>query len=88
MYKAMEPCSLTLRGHEASAATTKENHQCLLSIWYKNKKKNTMAFSLYATYTNWATATCWRNLVSTSVDRGVLRGQCSEVVAAALQEGR
>jgi hypothetical protein len=35
-----------------------------------------MAFSLQANYTDWATATCRRNLVPTIVDRGVSRGQC------------
>jgi hypothetical protein len=34
-----------------------------------------MALSLQTNYTNWATATCRRNLVPTFVDRGVLRGQ-------------
>jgi hypothetical protein len=34
-----------------------------------------MAFSLQANYTDWATATCWRNLVPTFADRGVLCGQ-------------
>jgi hypothetical protein len=34
-----------------------------------------MALSLQANYTNWATATCRRNLVPTFVDRGVSRGQ-------------
>jgi hypothetical protein len=29
-----------------------------------------------ANYNNWATATSWRNLVSTFADRGVSRGQC------------
>jgi hypothetical protein len=34
-----------------------------------------MAFSPQANYTDWATATCRRNLVPTCVDRGVSRGQ-------------
>jgi hypothetical protein len=34
-----------------------------------------VAFSPQANYTDWATATCRRNLVPTFVDRGVLRGQ-------------
>jgi hypothetical protein len=34
-----------------------------------------MAFTPQANYTDWATATCWRNLVPTFVDRGVSRGQ-------------
>jgi hypothetical protein len=36
---------------------------------------NTIALSPLANYTNWATATCWRNLVPTFADRGVSRGQ-------------
>jgi hypothetical protein len=35
-----------------------------------------VALSPQANYTDWATATCWRNLVPTFVDRGVWRGQC------------
>jgi hypothetical protein len=34
-----------------------------------------VAFSLQANYTDWATATCRRNLVPTFVDRGVSCGQ-------------
>jgi hypothetical protein len=34
-----------------------------------------VAFSPQANYTDWATATCRRNLVPTFVDRGVSRGQ-------------
>jgi hypothetical protein len=36
---------------------------------------NSMALSPQANYTDWATATCRRNLVSTFVYRGVSRGQ-------------
>jgi hypothetical protein len=36
-----------------------------------------MALSPQANYTDWATATFWRNLVPTFVDRGVSRGQRS-----------
>jgi hypothetical protein len=36
---------------------------------------NSVALSPRANYTDWATATCRRNLVSTFVDRGVSRGQ-------------
>jgi hypothetical protein len=39
------------------------------------KQTNSVAFSPQANYTDWATATCWRNLVPTFVDRGVSRGQ-------------
>jgi hypothetical protein len=34
-----------------------------------------MAFSPQANYNDWATATCWQNLVPTFADRGVSRGQ-------------
>jgi hypothetical protein len=37
-------------------------------------KKNSVAFSPQANYTDWASAT-WRNFVPTFVDRGVSRGQ-------------
>jgi hypothetical protein len=43
--------------------------------WINKQKKNSLAISPRANYTNWATATCQRNLVSTFVDRGVSRGQ-------------
>jgi hypothetical protein len=39
------------------------------------QKTNSVAFSPQANYTDWATATCPRNLVPTFVDRGVSRGQ-------------
>jgi hypothetical protein len=38
-------------------------------------KTNSLAFGLKANYTDWATATGWRNLVPTLVDRGVSCGQ-------------
>jgi hypothetical protein len=41
----------------------------------KNKQTNSLALSPRASYTDWSTATCRRNLVSTFVDRGVSRGQ-------------
>jgi hypothetical protein len=41
----------------------------------KKPKTNSMALSPRANYTDWSTATCWRNLVPTFVDRGVSRGQ-------------
>jgi hypothetical protein len=37
---------------------------------------NSVALSPQANYTDWATATCWRNLVPTFVVRGVSHGQC------------
>jgi hypothetical protein len=36
---------------------------------------SSVALSPRANYTDWATATCWRNLVPTFADRGVSRGQ-------------
>jgi hypothetical protein len=36
---------------------------------------NSVAFSPQVIYTDWATATCWRNLVPTFADRVVSRGQ-------------
>jgi hypothetical protein len=38
-------------------------------------KTNIVALSPQAKYTDWATATCRRNLVPNFVDRGVSRGQ-------------
>jgi hypothetical protein len=43
-------------------------------IRYKSVEINSVAFSPQANYTDWATATCWPNLVPTFVDRGVSRG--------------
>jgi hypothetical protein len=43
--------------------------------YQKNKQTNSLALSPQANYTEWATATFQRNLVSTFVDRGVSRGQ-------------
>jgi hypothetical protein len=41
----------------------------------KQNKQNSVAFSPRANYTDWATATCRRNLVPTFMDRGVSRSQ-------------
>jgi hypothetical protein len=50
---------------------------CIHLIEFPHKKKtNSMAFSPQANSTDWATITCWRNLVPTFADRGVSRGQC------------
>jgi hypothetical protein len=46
-----------------------------LSFKLKNKQTNSVALSPRANYTDWATATCRRNWVSTFVYRGVSRGQ-------------
>jgi hypothetical protein len=42
---------------------------------HKTEKIDSVALSPQAKYTDWATATCRRNLVPTFVDRGVSRGQ-------------
>jgi hypothetical protein len=42
-----------------------------------NKQTNCAAHSPRVSSTDWATATCQRNLVPTFVDRRVSRGQCS-----------
>jgi hypothetical protein len=39
------------------------------------QKKNSVSLSLQANYTDWATATCRRNFLSTFVGRAVSRGQ-------------
>jgi hypothetical protein len=44
-------------------------------IYFKYLIKNSVALSPRASYTDWATATCPRNLVPAFVDRGVSRGQ-------------
>jgi hypothetical protein len=51
-------------------------HQDIPSLFhYVNYNNNSMALSPQANYTDWATATCRRNLVPTFADRGVSRGQ-------------
>jgi hypothetical protein len=47
---------------------------CTAALPY-NKQTNSVALSPRANYTDWATATCRRNLMSTFVDGGVSRGQ-------------
>jgi hypothetical protein len=49
----------------------------LISGWTAQEihKKNSVALSPHANYTDWAAATCRRNVMPTSVDRGVSRGQ-------------
>jgi hypothetical protein len=42
---------------------------------YIQTKTNSVALSPRTNYTDWATATCWRNLVPSFVDGGVSRGQ-------------
>jgi hypothetical protein len=43
--------------------------------WTKQKQTNSVAFSPQVNYTDWATATCWRNLVPNFADGGALCGQ-------------
>jgi hypothetical protein len=43
--------------------------------WIGLTQTNSMTFSPQANYTDWATATCWRNLVPTFEDRVVSWGQ-------------
>jgi hypothetical protein len=50
-------------------------YQAVLHLPKQNQ--NSVALSPQANYTDWATATCWQNLVPTFVDKGVSRSQCS-----------
>jgi hypothetical protein len=58
-------------------ATAEEVNSKLRSLnaCFTKTKTNSMALSPQANYTDWATATCRRNLVPTFVDRGVSCGQ-------------
>jgi hypothetical protein len=47
----------------------------LILYYYYYTVLNSVALSPRANYTDWSTANCRRNLVSTFVDRGVSRGQ-------------
>jgi hypothetical protein len=56
----------------------------------ETKQTNSVALSPRANYTDWSTATCQRNLMSTFVDRGVSLGQrggSPTVVNAEVEEG-
>jgi hypothetical protein len=48
--------------------------QMLQSSIFTTTKTNSVAFSPQANYTDWATTTCWRNLVPTFKNGGVLHG--------------
>jgi hypothetical protein len=50
-------------------------HSSQVNAGTKTNKTNSVALSPQANYTDWSTATCWRNLEPTFVDRGVSRGQ-------------
>jgi hypothetical protein len=70
-------CRVSCTSHSAGATVLSPAGLNILPviITYKKKQTNSVALSPQANYTNWATATCWRNLVPTFVDRGVSRGQ-------------
>jgi hypothetical protein len=50
-------------------------HVSLSKLRSHTEQTKSMVLSPQAKYTDWATATCRRNLVPTFVDRGVSRGQ-------------
>jgi hypothetical protein len=50
-------------------------HMVCCAVRIVSKKTNSVAFSPQANYTDWATTTCRRNLVSSFVDRRGSRGQ-------------
>jgi hypothetical protein len=54
-------------------ANTPENS--FLSPYTNKQTNNSATFSPQANYTDWATATCRRNLMPTFMDRGISRGQ-------------
>jgi hypothetical protein len=54
------------------------NVKYIMAHTFKTYKTNSMAFCPQANYTDWATATCQRNLVPTFVDRGVSHGQAAD----------
>jgi hypothetical protein len=51
------------------------NFACIAKIITNKQKKNSVAFSPKPNYTDWATATYWRNLLTTFADRRLWRGQ-------------
>jgi hypothetical protein len=57
--------------------TASKECKCIAQATYNRPIPNFVALSLQANYTDWAAATCRRNLVPTFVDRGVSRSQCS-----------
>jgi hypothetical protein len=64
----------TQLGSESTVGLYPQPGEQMFLLSPKNKT-NSMALSSQANYTDWATATCWRNLVPTFVDKGVSRGQ-------------
>jgi hypothetical protein len=76
------PCYITQTSHRYWShcivrSRTKGHGVCLfVFFWYMNQTKaNSSAHSPQANYTDWATATCRRNLEPTFADRGVSLGQ-------------
>jgi hypothetical protein len=68
--------NVSVRESEDSPCLKQRGHWSLFSLTYTtNKQTNSVALSLPANYTDWATATFRRNLVPAFVDRGVSRGQ-------------
>jgi hypothetical protein len=64
------------RGRQNVSGGTSTYHHSASALTRTNKT-NSVALSPRANYTDWETATCQRNLVPTSVDRRVSRGQRS-----------
>jgi hypothetical protein len=66
-------------GYQVCKISDRYKHQVVLVIPFNykqtNKQTNSVALSLRANYTDWASTTCQRNLVRTFVDRGVSRDQ-------------
>jgi hypothetical protein len=72
------PCSKTHHIMNYTGNSCLKMAKCLKHVAHKQTKTqqtNSVALSLQANYTDWATATCWRNLVKTFADRGVSRSQ-------------
>jgi hypothetical protein len=63
------------RGRKKFSSNKKRNKNIIWKKDTKKQKTNSVVFSPQANYTDWATATCGRNLVTTFVYRGVSRGQ-------------
>jgi hypothetical protein len=72
-------CACTHAHNYSGTVGLQQMHVLRQSGWnavtYKKKKKNSVALSPQANYTDWATSTFRRNLVPTFADRGVSRGQ-------------
>jgi hypothetical protein len=60
---------------DGPTGTTHCSVTALASLLGRQKRVNSVSFSPQANCTDWTTATGWRNLVPTSVDRGMSRGQ-------------